>query len=553
MTPNWGSRKALNTSALEFVYRTRKDFPAGAWFIIAEMTNSGKFIRRPFSVRDIEKYVSSSQFGSDCNLYISANSFIGEKNESGRIITERVFSLNNLVVDIDCHSDCPSRDIQVENFIYAIRSCDCDYGILEPNLIVRTGRGVQLWWHHESLSVHRFAWTWDSVAKRLLACVNTVLRDLGPDIMTGCPNLSVDAGASCNPAGIYRLAGTMNAKSKTTSGFEVLSEHTYSLNELTAWRDTIPLPCSRGFTRPSGDIRQWCKFMAENIKNLRDERQAPVGDELRNNFCFCYYGMLTGSGIPKSAALDMVSLFNEGFRAPLSLGELQSTLSTCKKKQYLLSAKSVIELLNITKTEQTKYCIGVGSKTKKLAKEKAARKKAKEKRDKKIIALFQGGIHSMVEIGKRVGCGRQLVTKVLAANGIDRRMPEYCRRAEIVKLWKQGWTEPQIADKLSCCVRVIASAKAAYRQGDVDYFGPLFKEVFLCKDACTSDSNNDKYVINRDLGSVSWSWRSEYLQGVFPQKESWTFWGDTFARLRSCPPALPGCSTPGHFECGRSP
>ena len=271
---NWGNNTKLSDEAIRFLHLAHEGFGREDWTFLAQSPADTKaFHRIPVRIsREDERY-GVIKLGDNCNVYTTANAFY----TSERFANSYLFSLNSLVADIDCHikSIRPEvRDLQIDNLVHAIRHSASDYSLLEPNYIVYTGRGIQLWWRHDSLSAKSCLWTWESVARRLQICLETILRDLGRDPMDGCPSLSLDTQASFNPTGLYRLPGTVNQAVGQTVTFEVLHQHLYTLAELKEFRDSIPLPrqynakikdpassCTASATLPgtprSGPWRRW--------------------------------------------------------------------------------------------------------------------------------------------------------------------------------------------------------------------------------------------------------------------------------------------------------
>ena len=88
------------------------------------------------------------------DYYITANSVSGVRR-----VTEDVFGLHNIVVDIDCHEEGARSMELLAAFIWR---CGRDLWNIdecpEPNSIVFSGRGVQLWWAIEPASAKIQYW-----------------------------------------------------------------------------------------------------------------------------------------------------------------------------------------------------------------------------------------------------------------------------------------------------------------------------------------------------------------------------------------------------------
>lgn len=449
--PAWGKPKKLSDEAKQFLQMTRQGFGDGDWSFIAQKTLANQYVSRPMRASWIPDCLDKLKVDDNCNIYTTANAF--SSNQGNR--TSYLFSMHHLVADIDCHSKSirpEARTLQIDNLVHTLKH-GSDYGILEPNYVVYTGRGVQIWWHHEALSAKSNMWTWQSVAKRLTICLDTILADLGKDPVDGCPNLELDKTASFNPAGYYRLPGTINQNTKTQVSMEVLHDHTFSLAELKAFRDEVPLPPVDFVPKQAKDHKLWARKMLTKLYTLREMRDAEPGDELRNNYCFVVYCTLRTAGYDRNKALELVSHFNEGFKEPFSESELRTCLSSAVRKHYKLSSKSIIELLGITMPEREELCIGIGVDVTKLQRKRRQEAKvaAMAERKAKITELYATQKYTMKQIGEMVGLSKAVVSKILHPMGFTfRRDAAIARDAKIIECWNKGWSYAEIAEEVGC-------------------------------------------------------------------------------------------------------
>lgn len=457
--PKWGKPQQLNEEARRFILLTREGFLEGDWSFTAQKTPSNCYFTNPLRTSRLEGACSALSINDRCNIYITANAFSSNKGHKAQFL----FGMHNLVADIDCHSstlDASARNQQIENLVHAVKHAQSDYALLEPSFIVRTGRGVQFWWHHEGLSVKSNLWTWESVARRIRICMETIMRDLGNDPVDGCPNLRLDLQASFNPAGLYRLPGTINQATGTMVHFEQCHPHTYSLAELKEFRDEVPITAKPFVPQKPSDTRAWGIQMFRKVSALREFRDADEGEELRNNFCFTVYCLLRTAGYEEGEARKETEEFNRGFRCPLRESELRSSLSAAVHKSYKLSTKAIIDLLQITKVEQK--TLGIGYNLKKLQRAERVKFQAKqrEKRNKGILELYRSG-YAKAAIARQLGISIPTIAKVVRA--AQEESPKAKRDACIIRMYHDGMEGPQIASAAGCSLRtvwrVIAKAK----------------------------------------------------------------------------------------------
>lgn len=478
--PNWGNPQYLSDEAKLFLRLTHEGFRDGDWSFVAQKTQKGEYLHRPVRKSNLKRFCDTAKIDDACNIYLSASSFSGGKTRQ----SSSLFAMHSMVADIDCHSKAlclEARNQQLNNLIHVLKH-GSDYGLLEPNYIVHTGRGIQVWWRHEEMSVGANRWTWDSVARRLDICLRTILHDLGKDPVDGCPDLRIDSTVSFNPTSLYRLPGTTNQNTGKQVFFEILHEHLYSLAELKAFRDEIPLPPVQFVPKQAKDHRAWAKQMLVKLYSLRELRNADEGEELRNNFCFVVYCTLRAAGYNKDKALDLVGNFNQSFKVPLRESELTACLSSAVRKHYKLSTKVIIELLQISQDEQ--LSVGIGTNLKKReAKRRAQEKQRKLKeRNAKIVSMYKTGEYTQESLGALFGISGGMVEKIMRAAdpGYYKRVRDAAakeRNAKIIALYNKNCTYKGIADELGCGFAVVCRTLQKYNHGEMDTAGNLIVAV----------------------------------------------------------------------------
>lgn len=176
---------------------------------------------------DIETYVSKLNIFKSNNYYITAN---GLKPYSKRS-SEKIYTLNNIVLDFDFHGKMNpyERICFVEEFIFRIKrdlfDIQLPFNIFKPSVIVRTGRGVQIWWHIKSAS-SKLLFLYHNIIDKLAVIIKDFLTEY-PDLEK---NVEIDVTASKNSVGLFRLFG-WNNKTHTKVAAEIISTTAYDINE----------------------------------------------------------------------------------------------------------------------------------------------------------------------------------------------------------------------------------------------------------------------------------------------------------------------------------
>ena len=383
-------------------------------------------VRSLTTLRPYVKMILASQ-SRNSDYYITANTVTGYKRRK-----EHLFGLQNIVIDIDCHNDdtLPHAITElVQGFIWRSKRDLWDTGVIPtPNSIVRTGRGVQLWWaivpcyggSEYGISLYHYA----KIKNTFMGHINALLGEYGE--LFG--SLRIDRGASTNPVGYFRLPGTYNTTAKCYSSVEVLHSERYDQRELTKTERSereipsedvssttqyVPLLDSDKFVLRNFQSAGVCRVL--QLIKLRNLRNNDVGSEMRDYFNFSVYNALRMS-FTHGQAMARLNVFNMGFKEPMTDRELQNCISSAKEKEgYKYSNVRLIELLEITAEEQEAiglFPAGSKRRSKPNASRDAVRKALKEDRDNKIIELTGKGI-SQAETARILGISKNTVGSVL--------------------------------------------------------------------------------------------------------------------------------------------
>ena len=414
-------------------------FPASSFhgrIHIGRMKDDGFGVQKLFlgEREAVRQFLEDMHVSEKLDYYITANTVNGvERNLEG------LFSLDNIVLDIDCHNEVDEGwQEQILPLIWRFKH---DEVVPAPNSIVRTGRGIQFWWHIRPVYVK---------CKPYFVEVRNFLISRINDFLTEYNEFSafhVDNTASNNLVGYYRLPGTYNTKAGVQVEFEILREEEYLLQDMTAWMELersqeAKEPAASAPPPPAADDFSG-KYLASDIRILRDFhtlgffrtrqliqlriiRDNDVGSETRNNLCFMVYNaMLPALGHER--AFEKLMDFNQGFKAPMTEHELEGVICSARDKGgYRYTNEKMIEFLEITPEEQK--AIGLWIPTEPFdpmtristhPSRKAAARTAKEDRNAKVLALANKG-YKIGAIAEEMQITRQTVSSILSKAGFDR-------------------------------------------------------------------------------------------------------------------------------------
>lgn len=375
------------------------------------------------TLKAMRSFAKTIQAVDTADYYITANTVKGIKRRK-----EDLFGLQNIVIDVDCHDNRQPQAINelILGFIWRCKRDLWSEGVIPmPNSIVRTGRGVQLWWailpcyggadYGISLYHH------NKIKSTFIAHIGRLIENY-PEELEG---LDVDSGASSNPVGYFRLPGSYNTKAKCYTSLAVIHDKRYDQRELTkleapeiresenASAKYIPLSENdrkllQGYE--STGVQRVIQFV--KLRNLRDNA---VGKETRNDFNFSVYNALR-MNYDHEEAMTRLRYFNAGFKEPMSDEELDVCICAAKTRGgYKYGYEKLVKLLKITNEEQK--IIGLFpprgyKRSKPNASRDEVRRTLKEDRDNKILAFIKDGV-SQAETARILGIGKNTVWRVV--------------------------------------------------------------------------------------------------------------------------------------------
>lgn len=368
----------------------------------------------------LEKCFDKFIVNSESDYYITKNSFYADKRSS-----ECLFSLDNIVIDIDSH-DGTLTPVEIE---YNIRkllfllSFSYENQFPFPTAVVFTGRGCHLWLHIDSIS-SKLLFLYKVVVNHFCDVLSVIIADNDID-------LSVDYTASLNAVGIVRMPFSFNSVNAAFVTAECYPECSYNIDDLISEYDIsknqikiAPVPAD--VVPVSSDYRN---LMFKRIRFI--ERYCVLHNfdlvGCRNNVLFLYYNCCCQV---YSDAVERTEKLNSKFLD--SLGDLSYIYNTVNKHFYKFTDMTFMEFLGLSEEEKTMYS---------NADRDEKRKLSKEDRNKQIYQLAVAGI-KQADIAERVGCGIATVKRVLK----DFNKSEFLA-VQVRKLHSDGnKTQQEIAD-----------------------------------------------------------------------------------------------------------
>lgn len=425
---------------------------------------------RPLNMRSIgfintENVVGSVKILGDLtqkgDYYITANAFKIPKSRRAN----NVHSLTNIVMDIDVHTrggirGCRDVIIQrLDALLYHIFVSNPDsLNIPCPNTVVHTGRGIQLWWAIEPLSAKKLKYVYKGVQEHLYETLEKKIYASDPEFKEF---VKIDYAASKKVAGLFRMPGTYNTKSKKYGNYFILHEDKLDAVELyftlhPATGKTYVKYKKKKEKKGNAAFRKnnYGNHIENVIRSLIELRRSAGEQEdgYRDLYCVITLSAYLSNGASEEEAWKHVVELNNSFRSPLSMKELRGYMSTALYKKYKYRNETIIKYLQIDESEQKVlgfYAASAYYEERQKAKQRGEeRKKAKEIRETKIIELFTKG-HLQDKIAELVGCAQSTVSKVLKAAGITRKSKKngikkaakaLCQRVKRKKTEKQELT-----------------------------------------------------------------------------------------------------------------
>lgn len=386
-------------------------------------------------------------------IYKNRNYYItkGQTKNAGHWRDKDLFCLNAMYIDIDNHTVRRSflrKDYFDENEIVRRIYSDLVNAdlILEPNIVVYTGRGIHLVWLIDQAAadlkgLYRF------VCAQYCHMISEIVDAYNKEAHT---KLSVDKACSQKVMGLTRLPETFNAANGERCSFRVLHERRMDLArefdtqlgraEMRGYHpDSVKK--QRRKRRTGGNSKAAGKARVDALLKLKEQR----GDDMegyRAKFLLILFSALEMSGLGKEEALKQVIAVDSSFRRSLGPRKVKGYLSSAMRKSYRFTNHTIISWLDITPKEQKR--IGFGEARKRTSKEKnAARDRRaanrRSRRNHSVIRYWEAGF-SKSEIARRVHISRNTVASIIKKYVMEqetKRTAKEKKRKESQKWWRR--------------------------------------------------------------------------------------------------------------------
>ena len=328
--------------------------------------------------RDLETFMKTKfKAVLKYNYYITKNTFCRPARTESNI-----FTYNNIVIDIDDHESSSGmvaweKDVLKTELLYAADGELLDVEIPPISAIVDTGRGLQVWYSFDGIAAKNKK-AYRLVTEAIIDKVQQVcekIHDEHPEFV-----MKVDVAASKNAAGLVRLPGTTNAKTKNVSEIVYFNEE--MKNRKFFGQDGLSSVLSfSALFAPDSTIKAG-KKKKNKVPVTKDGKPVPtcvVADALERLFELRNYSKVPATGIRDlllyiyfntifqhrgpAIAMEKTIWLNSKFANPLSETELDNAVGHIPSKLsevvctdgttsyvpgYILPYSYIIETLQIT-------------------------------------------------------------------------------------------------------------------------------------------------------------------------------------------------------------
>ena len=372
----------------------------------------------------IEEKAENLKIKKSQDYYIMANTV---KRFTTRT-SDNLFSLNNIIIDIDCHSK--SNVISryevlklTEEIGWRLNRDLWTCGELEmPNIVHYTGRGIQLIWHIESTSAKLLF-----LYHKAIDYIAVIIREWLKEYPTLQRHFEIDITASKNAVGLFRMFNTYNTKAKTMTVADVLHDKAVNLNDFVKQLEESE-PVKEYLQRKERIKKRYKKqdlnedYEPEERKNgysalhykrlkiieeLAREMETPVGH--RNDFIFLAFNSARQI-YPFETAKKICRKINRSFSEPLPDIEYIFKQETV----YNFKNNTFFERLGVSQNElekMGKYEMSRPNITRDLAR---GQRKAERQMKKDMAEKFIKSGMTLKDVAERTGLSISTVSKLSA-------------------------------------------------------------------------------------------------------------------------------------------
>lgn len=358
-----------------------------------------------------------------------ASPFVGKVGYSA----DDILAYRAIVLDFDGHF-CPDQYGNIQEMppelaqqlsdIFAkilIKGCDENGELIAPilpNFIVKTGRGLQLWFTFSPVMFPAVGMV-KSVAEALCDVYKKVGEKYAPD-------LELDRASSLNLSGFKRLPGTYNSVAK----YKVTKQKGKGKDNQTI-EDMMSALGIRVYTKEEREIYKVkhkakhksfkaviaetkkadnpaLKKRAEKLLNLFYDEALGRPESDRNCFLFAAGAVANEAGIDISTYLKEL---NGRFAEHLSAREVSKIARSAAKGDYHFRTASIAQNFGISEEKLKEYGLSLKGAWVSNEERTKARKEKRDKRDTKIINLLFTG-KKVSEVARKVGVCRKTVRDI---------------------------------------------------------------------------------------------------------------------------------------------
>lgn len=451
-------------------------------------------------INNVINRISDLKFHSNADYYLTANT-----TRTGERSSENIFSYNNIVIDIDCHKkDIPHFYLNevIEEFIYRINRDLYDTEIIPThNILVRTGRGIQLWWSINQIP-SELGWLYNKAQKSLIKAIKDLLNEYSELDL-----LEVDESSSVKKIGFYRMPSTINSKTKALVESEIMRETRYDINDLiSCFQDEEEVTREKENYVFDRTYKTLHNKRIEIIRNLAIKKvEEGIIKGYRNNYLWLYYNACFQAYSEKIAD-KMLDELNAIFLCPLKASQIRAIKKYIKNKKGLQMKQSTFfELLGEEPFSRTRDM------------ERIEKRKNKIERNKKIVELYRLG-KTVKEICEEFKVSKPTVLKILNIKELKKD-----RKEEILKLKNKGIGIKEIAERFKLSIstirRIIKEVGQAIENKKENYKENKDK-MKICTGKISNKLSDVKEFVDKNIFVSKSKKNAQYILVLYPSSDT---------------------------------
>ncbi len=382
---------------------------------------------------EIPSFLSSLQINPNLDYYYTPNHF--RVNKSGvKRDSNHLFAYTCCVIDIDCHNKkIPYEQLKrsLQTYINKLDTL-IHYEEYTPyNIIVKTGRGLQIIYVYENALSYKVEFKHKQVCDILLKQHQKVLNDF-PEL-----SLTLDKGTTRRLSGVYRLPSSYNPQSQQTHLVQyTISDYPFldvdrTLDTYDTFSEIPTYEIQKDFQAVNKPNIARCKKVINAVYCYQNDGRAnqnKEGHENRTCSCFVLAPFLLAL-YNYSTALEILLNFNNNFLQPLPPKRIEQILMYClenytndeKCSMKYFKNSTILDYLGIDSGDYDIYVTDNYVYNPYFAnlsqEERLARKEAKTKRNDTIKTLIEQG-KSFPEIAKETHTNLSTIYRCAKRNAL---------------------------------------------------------------------------------------------------------------------------------------